>query len=153
MSSKIKISPVFKQTFYYSFKVWVVDILIFGVVLSTFYNGISIKFLDIVEGIILTISYSLLSFAIFSFLSYWIIGFTIFNHWVKKIVLLICVLTLILITNCILWGQEDYDGTPYYAIFSFLFSVPTLISIGIFFPDDLDEKLKQTKILRGKNER
>ena len=149
MVLKNKISTVFRQTSYYAFKVWLVDILIFSSIFASFYNSMHIKFWDISKGICFLLLYSLPFLIIFSWLSYKIIVFTKWHHLTKKITLLILSLIIIITTSFVIFGEEDYDGTPIYLIFCVLFSFPILITVGLFFPDGLDEYLKTHKITEG----
>ncbi len=145
MILKNKISTVFRQIFYYALKVWLIDILIFSSIWASFYNGMHIRVWDIFKGICFLFLYSLPFLIIFSWLSYKIIAFTKWHHLIKKITLLILSFVVIITTSFMVFGEEDYDGTPVYLIFFVLFSFPILITVGLFFPDKLDESLKILK--------
>ena len=149
MVLKNKISTVIKQTFFYSSKVWLVNICFFVIILSSIFDRTSNSFFDFKTIIALTILYSFPSMVIFSCISYKMLCWDKLNHWIKKVLLLFCYLLLVLLSSFIVLGKNDYDGTPFFLIFSILFGLPSLISIGLFFPDRLDEYLKTHKNTEG----
>ncbi len=149
MVIKYRISPILKQIFYYSLKVWGINLCFIIIILSSFLNGNSDTFWNFSTIIALVFLYSLPSLILFSFISSCMIVFTRINHWLKKIILLFCYFVLVLISSFIVLGLNEYDETPFYLIFSILYGLPSLLTIGLFFPDKLDEYLKNNKNTEG----
>ena len=149
MIFKNKISTVFRQTFYYALKVWLVDILIFIVILCLIFNLTLTEFCAIAKFFRVIALGSLLFLILFSWISYQIVAFIRWNHWVKKILLSCIALIFIFISTFTIFRGAEFYGYSLYFNFSVLWGFPTLIGVGLFFPDKLDESLKILKNTEG----
>lgn len=135
--SKIGNITILKRCLIYSTLVWLVNILI----ILSFIFSITEGSLLIWVSTILALS-AVLGISLFGVITYLIIK-TRLNHWIKKILLALVAILMIAISSYMIFGEDDYEGEKIYKGFSLIFSIPTLITIGIFYPDQLDEELRK----------
>ena len=133
---------IIKECVAYAFKTWLVNILLLLGVAFIFSHGV--ESFSYVQFVIFIASTFIIHSIVLGLLSYYIIK-TNLNHWFKKILLLFIAILIITIFSYLIFGETDFYGDKLYIALACVFSIPTLFTIGLFYPDKLDEELRRRK--------
>jgi hypothetical protein len=136
---KIENKIILKKCFLYAVKVWLVNILFLLGLYSSLSIGINAS--KIAQFAFWMILFFIVNSIILGGFSYFIIK-SLLNHWVKKITLLLFTILLLLVISFLVVVKEEYEGLLVAIGITFLLSIPTLFSIGLFYPDKLDIALR-----------
>ena len=132
---KISDKKILKICLVYGSKVWLANTIL--MLIFEYKFGGHYKVLNyVVKALPYFISYASINTAFLGLITYMIIADNT-NHFVKKIGLGIVSMVFICTSMPIFWGSD------FAILIGLVVSIPTFISIGLFYPDDLDEKIKK----------
>ena len=133
---------IIKKCFIYSFKIWLVnDLLLLGLVFNL---SPKIDNFPYIQFVILIPLIFLINSTILGVFSYILIKSNL-NHWFKKILLLLIAILITIIFSYVIFRETEFYGDKIYLGIACIFSIPTLFTVGLFYPDKLDEELRREK--------
>jgi hypothetical protein len=134
---KIEDRLILRKSLIYSAKIWLVNLILLGILIYT-QTKINFKYITIIVLIFFV------KFIILGFCAYLIIK-SKNHHVIKKITIVLIGILLIFIACYAFLGQvEDDKGSIISFGITFLLSIPILITSGLFYPDKLDEDIRNT---------
>jgi hypothetical protein len=126
---------VLTRCFLYATKVWLVNFIFLIIFL---YYTIKIDFLVLSA----LVGFSLIHNSILTLLTFYLI-YKRLNHWLKKILLVALEIISISIVNILIFRDAEIEDNNIAYGLSLVLSIPTLITIGLFYSDKLDEDLRK----------